>query len=80
MDPNLKLVLDEINCWFDAQDQKWESCFSNLERAHSARATEVDQCVSALESTAAIPELNCTELAKADVPARLTNLEVVYGG
>ena len=67
MDPNLKLVLDEINCRFDAQDQKWESCFSNLERAHSARANEVDQRVSAPESTTAVLESDRAELAKADV-------------
>jgi FKBP-type peptidyl-prolyl cis-trans isomerase (trigger factor) len=80
MDPNLKLVLDELNRRFDAQDQKWESRFSNLERVHSARASEVDQRVAALESLAAVVESDRAELAKADVPARLAHLEAAYGG
>jgi hypothetical protein len=80
MDLNLKLVLDELNHRFDAQDQKWESRFSNLEQAQFARAKEVDQRVAALESTATVLKSNHAEIAKADVSTCLANLEVVYGG
>lgn len=56
----------------------WESRFSNLERAHSLRAKEVDQCVAALEWAAAVLELNRDKLAKADIATCLANLEAAF--
>lgn len=78
MDPNLKMVLDELHRRFDVQDQKWESRFANLERAHAARDRAADLRVASLESTTANIESHCAELAKADIASRLSNLEAVY--
>lgn len=75
MDPNLKLVLVELNRRFDDQDKKWELRFSNIERVQSAREQAVDLRFTKLESTAAALESSRAALADADVAGRLANLE-----
>jgi hypothetical protein len=57
MDPNFKLILEEILCskeemrtCFDEQDAKWERRFSDLDSARKARDSVLDQRLGALES------------------------------
>ena len=79
MDPQLKVILDEIqkfkedfNRRFDAHDEQWKGRFANLDRARADRATAVDKRFDALEST-------CSDLAS-DIGKRVADLEALRGG
>ena len=56
MEPNLKLVLEEIQKSkeefgrrFDEHNEQWERRFANLDLARAARDTVVDKCLDAIE-------------------------------
>lgn len=55
MDLNLKEVLDEFVRQFNNHDAKWERRVADLEFAHAAQDTVVDQCFMALET----PRIAC---------------------
>ena len=76
MDPNLKLVLDELNRRFDEQDEKWERRFFDLDRDRAARDSAVDGRLATLE--AAYSDLDTIRLAHTndDRDSRVTTLEV----
>ena len=46
MDPNTKLILDEMNKRFTELDSKWDKCFTESESRR-------DTCISVLEEAAA---------------------------
>ena len=57
MDPNLCMILDEIQqskeefgCRFDDHDAKWERRFADFDRDRLARETAVDTRLASLES------------------------------
>ena len=76
MDPNLKMVLDELNRRFDEQDAKWERRFSDLDRDRAAHDSAVDGRLATLE--AACSDLDSIRLANStdDRDSRVTALEV----
>lgn len=56
MDPNFKLILEEIQCskeemraCFDEHDAKWERRFTDLDSTHKARDAVLDQRLGALD-------------------------------
>jgi hypothetical protein len=58
MDPQLKLILDEIMktkdesaCRFEDQDEKWEHCFFDLDRDLATRDDAVEKRLGSLESS-----------------------------
>ena len=74
MDPNLKLILEEIqkskedfNRRFDEHNEQWTRHFSDLDSARSTRAAEVDKRFNALETA-------CTDLAT-NINKRVADLE-----
>jgi hypothetical protein len=69
MDPNLKLVLDELNRRFDEQDVKWERRFSDLDRDRAVRDSAVDGRLAALEAA-------CSDRTNDDCDNRVSALEV----
>ena len=79
MDPQLKVILDEIqksrdnyNRRFDNHDEQWKGRFADLDRASADRAAAVDKRFDTLEST-------CSDLAS-DIGKRVTDLEALRGG
>ena len=77
MDPNLKMVLDELNRRFDEQDAKWERRFSDMDRDCAARDSMVDGRLITFE--VACSNLDSIRLAHTndDHDNRVTALEVV---
>jgi hypothetical protein len=74
MDPNLKLILEEIqkskedfNRRFDEHNEQWTRRFSDLDSARSTRAAAVDKHFNALETA-------CTDLAT-NIDKRVADLE-----
>lgn len=74
MEPNLKMVLDEIrkskedlNRRFDEHNAEWNRRFTDLDRARADRAAVVDQRFAALESS-------CAEISN-DIGNRVATLE-----
>ena len=74
MDPNLKLILEEIqkskedfNRRFDKHNEQWTRHFSDLDSARSTRTATVDKRFDALETA-------CTDLAT-NIDKRVADLE-----
>ena len=76
MDPNLKLVLDELNRRFDEQDEKWERRFSDQARDRAARDAALDTRLTSLESACSGLEYLRLAHANDDRDSRVTALEV----
>ena len=79
MDPQLKVILDEIqksrdnyNRRFDNHDEQWKGRFADLDRARADRVAAVDKRFDTLEST-------YSELAS-DIGKRVADLEALRGG
>ncbi|XP_066364572.1 uncharacterized protein [Miscanthus floridulus] len=54
MEPNFKLILDELsqlNRRFDDEHEHWNRLFSDLERGLTTRATTFDACFDALDTS-----------------------------
>ena len=58
MEPNLKLVLEEIQKSkeefgrrFDEHNEQWERCFADFDLACAARDTAIDKCLDAIQLT-----------------------------
>jgi hypothetical protein len=80
MDPNLKLILDEVQQSklefarrFDSHEERWERRFADLERDRTSRVAAVDARFDKLESAYA----RRLDLLESDVAKRLADLELV---
>lgn len=77
MDPQLKLILEEIqkskedfNLRFDEHDQQWTRRFSDLDSDRANRAAAVDKRLDAIESA-------CNNMS-ADLGKRVVDLEATH--